>query len=236
MKYPELKGKVAVLTGASRGIGKEIAYKLSQNGVHLTIASRNKEKLNLLAAELKKKYKTKVLPIVVDIQDEGMVIHMIRETIDKFGQIDILINNAGYVDPVGLLEMSLTTWNRTISTNLTGPFLCTREAVKFMKENGGKIINIASTAGMSPRPGWSAYAASKAGLINFSNTMAGELKNYGIRVYCISPGRTATELRRILAPDEDPSTILQPEQVAETLLFLLCDNGNYIDHQIIMKK
>jgi short-subunit dehydrogenase len=234
MKYPELKGKVGILTGASRGIGKEIAYKLSQNGVHLTIASRNKEKLDLLAVELRKKYKTKVLPIVVDVQEEGMVIHMIRQAAEQFGQIDILINNAGYVDPVGLLEMSLTTWNRIISTNLTGPFLCTREAVRFMKQHGGKILNIASTAGMSPRPGWSAYAASKAGLINFSNTMSSELKDYGIRVYCLSPGRTATELRRILSPDEDPTIILQPEQVAETVLFLLCDNGNYIDHQAIV--
>ena len=159
----------------------------------------------------------------------------VKKTADTFGAIDYLVNNAGFVDPVGILEMTTENWDRVMETNLRGTFLFTREAVRYsMKERGGKIINIASTAGISPRPGWSAYAASKAGVVNFSLTMSDELREYGIKVYCISPGRTATELRRILAPDEDPSTILQPEDIAETVAFLLSAAGDYVDGQSIV--
>jgi len=130
--------------------------------------------------------------------------------------------------------MTLKQWHDMIETNLTGTFLCTKEAVKYMKKTGGKIINIASMAGTGARPGWSAYAASKAGVINFSLTMAEELKIYGIKVFCICPGRTATALRKKLVPDEDLSKIMKPSAVVNIVKFCLFDEADVIDAQPIL--
>ncbi len=106
-----------------------------------------------------------------------------------------------------------------------------------MKRSGGQILNVASTAGSSARPGWLAYASSKAALISMSQTLSEELSEYGIRVYCISPGRCATELRKVLAPDEDPTTIMQPEHVGEVVNRLLSDDGICLDGQnIVVRK
>ncbi|MBC8147000.1 MAG: SDR family oxidoreductase, partial [Bacteroidetes bacterium] len=113
----------------------------------------------------------------------------------------------------------------------------TKYVVKYMKSKGGKIINFASTAGMSSRPGWLAYACSKAAVISLSQTLSEELKEYKIKVYCISPGRCATDLRKILAPEEDPSTIMQPEDVAVFVENILSDYGDILDSQnIVLRK
>jgi NAD(P)-dependent dehydrogenase (short-subunit alcohol dehydrogenase family) len=230
----ELSGKTAIVTGASRGIGEKIAFALAGRGVNLALAARSKEALERNAEEIRGRHGTEVMVYPMDVRDEGQVIGTVERIVGSFGGVDYLINNAGYVDPIGILEMTVENWDRVIETNLRGTFLFTREVVRYsMKERGGKIINVASTAGLTPRPGWSAYAASKAAIINFSQTMSEELKEYGIRVYCISPGRTATELRRILAPEEDPTTILQPEDIADTVVFLLSAAGDFVDGQSI---
>lgn len=106
-----------------------------------------------------------------------------------------------------------------------------------MKNKGGKILNIASTAGMTPRPGWLSYSSSKAAVISMSQTLTDELVEYGIKVYCVSPGRCATKFRKRLAPNEDPTTIMQPEEVAEVICNLISDNGNCLDGQnIVIRK
>ena len=121
--------------------------------------------------------------------------------------------------------------------NLFSVFILTRETVRFMKNRGGKIINVASTAGMSARPGWSAYASSKAALISFTQTMSKELEEYKIKLYSVSPGRCATDLRKLLAPEEDPKTIMQPEEVADVIYSLTSGFGNVLDGQnIILRK
>ena len=230
----QFSGKCGIVTGASRGIGLEIARKMAENGINLTLVARSADALKNNANEFKERFGIETLICNKDIRDEKEVIEIVKKTLDHFGSIDYLINNAGYVDPVGILEMTLENWSTVVETNLTGTFLFTRETVRYsMKEMGGKIINIASTAGLTPRPGWSAYAASKAGIINFSLTMAEELKEYDIKVYCLSPGRTATQLRKTLAPEEDQSTILQPENIADTVMFLLSRDGDFIDGQSI---
>ena len=112
-----------------------------------------------------------------------------------------------------------------------------RECTKYMRSTGGKILNVASTAGMTPRPGWLSYASSKAALISLSETLTAELSEYGILVYCVSPGRCATKLRRRLAPDEDPSTIMQPEEVAEVICNLVNPEESCLDGQnIVIRK
>lgn len=225
-----IKEKVIIITGASKGIGREMAISLSESGAKIVLASRNKERLEDVA----KSIKGPCLIQQVDIKNEDSVKSLMENTVSQFQKIDVLINNAGYVEPLGLLDMTLGQWNDMIDTNLTGTFVCTKHAVKYMKKQGGKIINIASTAGMTARPGWSAYAASKAGVINFSLTMAEELRAYGIKVFCICPGRTATNLRRRLAPNEDPLTIMQPQAVVDVVKYCLSSQADVIEGQPIL--
>ena len=227
-------GRVAVVTGASRGIGRAIAVELSRAGYSVVAVARNAEDLADTLTALTRYPTSEHACIAADLRQEGDVRRLFAEVATLYGRADILVNNAGYVDPVGILEMTIENWNHTVAVNLTSAFLCTREFVKMNKRHGGKIVNIASTAGLSPRPGWCAYAASKAALVNFSMTMAEELKPYNIKVYCVAPGRTATALRAKLAPDEDQSQILQPRAVAELVRFLISPGGDFIDQQVIV--
>lgn len=209
---------VIVITGASSGIGLKTAQSLAKETNSILICSsrhiesNSHEMLGLPSDVVLKN---------LDVSDEYSVKSFFRFIEKKFGSVSAIINCAGYVEPKSLFEMTMKNWNETFGVNLTGIFNMTKYGALLMKNTGGKIINIASTAGMSARPGWSAYAASKAGVINFSLTMAEELKGYGIKVFVISPGRTATPLRKILAPEEDPQTIMQPESVANVICMLL---------------
>lgn len=209
--------KVAVVTGGSRGIGYAIAKRLKDD---------------FKVINLSRTYIDDVETYCTDVTCVEQISEVFSRIVDTYGPPYLLINCAGYVEPKGILEISPEEWYQTINVNLSGTFFCTQEFVKYAKNTGGKIVNIASTAGMRPQPGWCAYAASKAAVINFSMSMSEELRPYNILVYCLSPGRCATELRKKLAPDEDPKTIMQPEEVAE-LVYYLSLHGELIDGQNI---
>ena len=211
---------IAVITGASRGIGLATARRLS---AEFDVVSLSRTEATGITT-----YRT-------DITQPGEVAEAFGKIAEQHGTPEVLVNNAGFVEPKGLLEMSLEDWATTVAVNLTGAFICTQQFVRHARRHGrgGKIVNIASTAGTRPQPGWSAYAAAKAGVINFSLSMAEELRPYGIRVYCVAPGRCATDLRRRLAPDEDQSTIMQPAEVAEFIHHLIID-GRLVDGQTIL--
>jgi 3-oxoacyl-[acyl-carrier protein] reductase len=225
-----IKDKIVIVTGASRGIGIEISVSLIKQGATVILASRDIDLIEERVAGLEGSY----LIHKTDVADENSIKLLVDTVIAKYGHIDVLINNAGFVEPKSLFETTIDNWNKTLAVNLTGVFLTTKEVSRYMKKTGGKIINIASTAGLSPRPGWSAYAASKAGLINFSETMAEELREYNIKVFIIAPGRTATDLRRRLAPNEDPKTIMQPDKIANIVNFMLSDNADVIEGQVVL--
>ncbi len=225
-----IKDAVIVITGASRGIGKAMALRFSQLGARVVLAARSEQVMRSFADQLISPY----LIVKTDVGSESSVRRLIRKTIATFGRIDVLINNAGIVEPVGVMETTLEIWETTLRTNLTGVFLCTRETLRYMKKTGGKIIYIASTAGTGPRPGWCAYAASKAGVINFAMSMAEELRSYGIKVFCLCPGGTATDLRRKLVPEEDPATIMQPQAVVAVVEYCLKDDANVLAAQPII--
>lgn len=225
--------RIVVVTGASKGIGACIAKMFLGQGDVVIGVSSSQENLDNLKASDDVFLSDRFVGKQCDVAKADSIENLYEGIADKYGRIDVLINNAGWVDPVGILEMDIENWNKTVAVNLTGVFLCTKLVVKHMRNADGAILNIASTAGMSARPGWSAYAASKAAVINFSITMAEELEEYGIRVVALSPGRTATELRRKLAPDEDQSLILQPEQIANTVKFLCSEEGRFITGQNI---
>jgi NAD(P)-dependent dehydrogenase (short-subunit alcohol dehydrogenase family) len=228
---------VHVITGASKGIGRATAIKLSQedpNGVYVLIA-RDLIHLNE-TKQLMSPYSEVVIK-QLDLSDSSLIIEFIRYIGNKFGRIDFLVNIAGFVNPKSLLETSIENFELTYKINVFAIFVLTKETVRFMKDNGGKILNVASTAGLSSRPGWSAYASSKAAVISFTKTMSDELEEYGIKSYAISPGRCATDLRKLLAPEEDPTTIMQPQEVAQIISNLLGENGNNLDGQnIIIRK
>jgi 3-oxoacyl-[acyl-carrier protein] reductase len=226
--------RTCLITGASRGIGRAIAIELSQR--------EDIQNFVLIARDIEQLKETKRLmnPLKrvdlfsIDFSDIHEVESNMQNIVRDYKNIEILVNNAGYVEPRSLLETSAENWETTFRVNVTSLFLVTREVVKNMKKTGGKIINIASTAGISARPGWLAYAASKAAVINMTSTLSEELKEYGIKVYCVSPGRCATDLRKKLAPDEDPTTIMQPEDVAYTISNLVSPIGDFLDGQNIV--
>ncbi|MGE8207374.1 SDR family oxidoreductase [Heyndrickxia sp. NPDC080065] len=229
--------KTCVITGASRGIGRAIAINLShrEDITNFILISRSKEGL-LETAEQMQSGKT-IECHAIDLTNYEEVENLIFAVGNRYGSIDYLLNVAGFANPKSLLETSIDDWETTYKINVHSIFYITKEVVKFMKKTGGKILNVASTAGMTARPGWLAYASSKAAIISMSQTLSEELSEYGILVYCISPGRCATELRKILAPDEDPTTIMQPEHVGEVVENLLSDTGICLDGQnIIVRK
>jgi 3-oxoacyl-[acyl-carrier protein] reductase len=153
---------------------------------------------------------------------------------EEFGSIDVLLNIAGYAEPRALLDTTAKNLVTTFTVNVFAMLLLTREVVRYMQGRPAKILNIASTAGITARPGWVAYAASKAAVVSLSQTLAEELAGSGIKIYSISPGRTATELRRTLAPEEDPSTIMQPDAVADVIALLVGDAERTLDGQNII--
>lgn len=221
---------IVLVTGASSGIGFETAINIQENGSTVIFASRSAES----DETIKQSLKGDSLAINLDVSCEDAVKACFAIIKKKFGRLDVLINSAGYVNPESLLNTTLENWQTTINVNLTGTFLCTKHATLLMKREGGKIINIASTAGLTPRPGWSAYAAAKSGVINFSNAIAEELKDYNIRVFIICPGRTATPLRKILAPNENPESIMQPKAVSDIVMMCLGKEAEVLEGQALL--
>jgi len=189
----QLEGKVAVVTGASTGIGKGIAQTFVREGAKVVLASRNEQGLKAVADQLRPDGTVLVVP--TDVRHESEVVSLFEKTMREFERLDILVNNAGIFRPAPLDETTLEAWQATMDTNLTGPFLCTREAVKIMKlRGGGRIINIGSISAQMPRPNGVAYSCSKAGLVSLTRTTALMGRNFGIVAGCIHPGNTNTEL------------------------------------------
>ncbi len=228
-------GKVCVITGASQGIGRAAAVRMSREpGVSaIVLVARNADGLTGTVAEMERDGK-RIETIPYDLMDLDGIPDLVRRIHDDFGSIDILLNIAGYADPQSLLDTSTDNIVKTYTINVFAMLVLIREAARHMYDRGAKILNVASTAGITSRPGWLAYASSKAAVVSLSATLADELAGSGIKIYSISPGRTATELRRKLAPEEDPSTIMQPGQVADVIAQLMSDSEVTLDGQNII--
>ena len=230
--------KTCIITGAGSGIGREAAIQISNGAEYqnLALLGRNKDDLEMTKSLMKSNGKD-ISIWLVDFSSPEFVPKVIEPIYEKYGSVDCLLNIAGYTDPKPLLQTSLESMMTTYNVNVMSPFMLIRECVRYMKNIGGKILNVASTAGMTPRPGWLSYASSKAAVISISKTLTDELAEYGIKVYCVSPGRCATKLRKRLAPNEDPTTIMQPSEVAEVICNLISQNENCLDGQnIVIRK
>lgn len=231
--------RTCIITGASSGIGQAVAIELSNidDYKNIILIARDENKLDETISLMKSNKNT--TKIVLDLADVDKIPSVVKQIYDNYNRIDCLLNIAGYTDPQSLLTTSLENFQKTFTINVYAPFLLIRECVKYMKENseGAKILNVASTAAITPRPGWLSYAASKASVVSMSQTLSEELSEYNIKVYCVSPGRCATALRKKLAPNEDQSKIMQPKDVAEIICKLVMINEQCLDGQnIIIRK
>ena len=190
-----LDGKIAIITGGATGVGKGIARAFVNEGATVVIGSRNKEALDKTAEELRSGGGTvEVMP--TDVTDEAQVISLFQGAVSRFGRLDIAVNNSGVEAAAPLDEMTLESWLSVVAVNLTGVFLCCREAMRIMKpQGGGKIINIGSTAGFMPRPNTASYAATKSGVLGLTHVAALEGRGHGIAVSCLNPGNVAVEKR-----------------------------------------
>jgi 3-oxoacyl-[acyl-carrier protein] reductase len=191
----KLKGKVAVVTGAGRGIGKAIALAFAKEGADLTVVSRTLAEVEQTARQVKG-FGVKALPLRVDVSRAEEVDSMIEETLQMFGKIDVLVNNAGILGPVGLLvENDVKLWIETVHVNLIGTFLCCWAVLPHMMKRGsGKIINLSGGGAAYPKPRFSAYACSKAAVVRLTETLAEEVKDYNIQVNAIAPGIVKTRM------------------------------------------
>jgi len=233
----ELKDRIAIITGAGRGIGKAIAEKFSEEGASVALWDIDLDSAEDVAAALDPSGK-KALAMKADITNEGEIANALSEVLRKFSRIDILVNNAGISRHKAVEEMTLEIFEEVIKVNLTGAFICCRAVTPPMKKQGrGKIVNIASLGGRTGRPGVGVnYAASKAGVIGLTQTLARELGISGIYVNAIAPGPILTEQTRQYSPEVFASWNVGravekdglPEDVADAALFLASDRSDWV--------
>jgi 3-oxoacyl-[acyl-carrier protein] reductase len=225
----EFQHRIAVVTGASSGIGAACAAKLAERGARVAVFARSLEVLRALAA----RHEDRMLAVAGDVADEAAVSRLFEETEARFGACDLLVNNAGMIDPKPLTETSADDWDRMFAVNVRGAFLCARRALPPMLAKGsGTIVNVASISGVAgPEkfPGWVSYCASKAAVISMAEALAVELKGRGVRVNAVSPGSVDTKMWAE-ASGGAPAD-MTPEEVAETILFLASDASRPINGQ-----
>src|SRR5699024_569260 len=198
-----LKGKTALVTGSSRGIGRAIALELANCGVNVAVNyAGNEEKARQVVEEIEQTG-VKAIPIQADIADEADVKAMVKEVIDTFGSLDILVNNAGITKDNLLMRMKVAEFEDVIQTNLTGAFICTKAVTRqMMKQREGRIINVASIVGVSGNAGQANYTAAKAGLIGLTKTTAKELATRNILVNAVAPGFISTDMTDQLTEEQ----------------------------------
>ena len=241
MAEATLAGQVAVVTGASRGIGRATAIALAAVGAQVVV---NYARSSTAAAEVVAEITAaggSAIALQGDVSDPAQVDALIQATLDQWGRIDVLVNNAGITRDTLLLRMKLEDWQAVINLNLTGVFLCTKAVSKLMlKQRQGRIINIASVAGLMGNPGQANYSAAKAGVVGFTKTVAKELAPRGVTVNAVAPGFIQTDMTENLPNTEAILQMIplgrygQPEEIAGVIRFLAADPAAaYITGQVL---
>ncbi len=238
----DLSGQVAIVTGASQGIGRAVAETLAANGAKVAAVARNAEKLaSLVEAVTAAGGEARAFPC--DVSDAEAVTATVDAIVEAFGKVDILVNNAGITRDTLLPRMGDDEWDAVISTNLRGPFLFMRAASRpMMQQRYGRIVNVASVSGMIGNPGQSNYSASKAGLIGLTRTVAKELAGRKITVNAVAPGFIASEMTEALGPallDEVKKRVPAKRlgeawEIADAVLFLASPSASYLTAQVMV--
>lgn len=238
----QLKGKTAVVTGSGRGLGKAIALKLAQMGANIVLNDiAGSDAIDATAEEFKAAgYNVAVTK--GDVRNVEDVEEMVKKAVETFGSLDILVNNAGITRDMLMIKMSEKDWDDVLDINLKGAFLCTKAAAKIMmKQRSGKIINIASVAGVMGNPGQANYSASKAGLIGLTKSTAKELAARNITCNAVAPGLIQSKMTEVLSEKVKENYLNNiplgrfgtPDDVANVIGFLASDDSNYVTGQVI---
>ena len=236
-----LQGKVAIVTGGARGIGKDIALTLARAGAHLVICDVNQEALEHAQAEITA-LGVRAVSYAIDVTDAKQVDEMVAQTIKELGAVDILVNNAGITRDGLLMRMKDEDWDLVLNVNLKGAFNCLRAVTRpMMKKRSGSIINISSVVALIGNPGQTNYCASKAGLIGLTKSAAKELASRGINVNAIAPGFIETPMTDKLTDDQKAKIFEmipqgkmgQPQDIANAVLFLASEYSSYITGEVI---
>ncbi len=234
------EGKTAVVTGAARGIGLEIARTLAEGGAALVLVDVLEDALRKAADALDGA--ASVRTYAVDVTDEAAVETMIDEVVDEAGRIDILVNNAGITRDDLLLRMDADEWDLVLKVNLKGTFLMTKHAARYMvRQKGGRIVNLASVSGLVGNPGQANYSASKAGVVGFTRTVARELARKNVTCNAVAPGFIDTEMTRVLSDKAKEAALSaipmkrmgEAADVARAVAFLASDEAAYITGHVL---
>lgn len=236
MQEQPLQGKVAIVTGAGRGIGRSIALALARNGAQVSLAARTEAELKVVQSEIEA-FGGQAASFPADISQESEAISLLHNTIERFGRLDILVNNAGIGIFGPLVETTTDQWDRIMAVNARGPFLLCREAIPCLKQQEQAfIINITSVVGVKGYVNQAAYSASKHALMGMTKALAREVQRDGIRVHAICPGGVDTQLASQARPDLDKPVLIQPEEIADIVLFLVIRQGNAVIDEIHVRR
>ena len=219
-----LEGKVAMVTGASQGLGRALALAYAREGAMLVINSRNYESIRDVVEEIHG-LGVEILGIGADVTSSSDVEDLVDVAVEHYDRIDVLVNNAGLLGPrVAIEEYPEDEWRRVLDANLTGPFLLSKATIPYMRE-GASIVNVTSGVSIEGRAEWGAYSVSKFGMEGLTQILAAELKDRGIRVNSVDPGGMRTEMRAAAYPEEDPTTRITPEENTGVFLYLASDDS-----------
>ncbi|MED3731623.1 3-oxoacyl-[acyl-carrier-protein] reductase [Geobacillus stearothermophilus] len=237
-----LEGKIALVTGASRGIGRAVALELARQGANVVVNYAGSEAKANEVVEMIRSLGREAIAVQADVARAEEVERLVKTVLDQFGRLDILVNNAGITRDNLLMRMKEEEWDAVINTNLKGVFLCTKAVTRpMMKQRGGRIINIASVVGVIGNPGQANYVAAKAGVIGLTKTAARELASRNITVNAVAPGFITTDMTEALSEELKGEMLKQiplarfgePDDVARVVAFLASDAAGYMTGQTL---
>lgn len=227
----KLRGKVAMISGGSKGLGADLARRFVAEGADVSVCARNPEGAADLAAELRAAG-GRCLVVGCDVTDEAHVTAWVAATMAEFGRVDVLVNNASVLGArVPVSEYPADVWRHVIDVNLNGAFLVAKACIEPLSDAAGSMIHVSSGVGDHGRPNWGAYCASKNGLEALSEMLAGELAEAGVRSNAVDPGAMRTVMRAEAYPDEDPAGVPTPYEISDIFVYLASDEGSGVTGQ-----